>query len=56
MLGVRRVGITLAAQALQQGQLIRYHRGEVEILDRAGLQAAACACYAADLAAYARWL
>ena len=54
MLGVRRVGITSAAVALQLGGLIEYHRGEVTVLDRKGLQAAACSCYAADLRVYAK--
>lgn len=52
MLGVRRVGITVAAGALQQRGLIRYHRGELEVLDRPGLEAAACGCYAADRQVY----
>lgn len=47
MLGVRRVGITAAAGALQDGGLIRYHRGELTVLDRRGLEAVACSCYAA---------
>jgi hypothetical protein len=53
MLGVRRVGITTAASALQRGGLIEYHRGEVTVLDRHGLEGAACDCYAADRRAYA---
>ncbi len=53
MLGVRRVGITLAAGALQDGGLVRYHRGDFTVLDRAGLEAAACTCYAKDEHAYA---
>ena len=53
MLGVRRVGITLAAGALQDGGLVRYHRGDFTVLDRAGLEAAACTCYAQDEHAYA---
>ena len=52
MLGVRRVGITQAAGALQRAGLIEYHRGELQVLDRAGLQAAACSCYASDRDAY----
>jgi CRP-like cAMP-binding protein len=53
MLGVRRVGITKAAGDLQRCGLIEYHRGDVTVLDRSGLEAAACACYAADRSAYA---
>ncbi|MDM0041661.1 Crp/Fnr family transcriptional regulator [Variovorax sp. J22G21] len=53
MLGVRRVGITTAASALQRGGLIEYHRGEVSVLDRHGLEEAACSCYAADSKGYA---
>jgi len=52
MLGVRRVGITGAACALQRHGLIRYHRGNITVLDRTGLEAAACSCYAADRRAY----
>lgn len=53
MLGVRRVGITGAAGGLQRSGLIEYARGELHVLDRAGLEAAACNCYAADRLAYA---
>ena len=53
MLGVRRVGVTAAAGALQRSGLIEYRRGELAVLDRAGLEAAACGCYAADRLSYA---
>jgi CRP-like cAMP-binding protein len=52
MLGVRRVGITRAASDLQRDGVIRYHRGEITVLDRPALEAAACSCYAADRQAY----
>jgi CRP-like cAMP-binding protein len=53
MLGVRRVGITTAASLLQREGLIKYRRGEIQVLNRRGLKAAACSCYAADREAYA---
>ena len=56
MLGVRRVGVTVAAGALQRRGLILYCRGELRVLDRPGLEASACTCYAADRRSYTDWL
>jgi hypothetical protein len=45
MLGSRRATVTLSAGVLAAAGLIRYQRGHVTILDRAGLEAVACECY-----------
>jgi CRP-like cAMP-binding protein len=47
MLGVQRTTVTDAAKALKAAGLIRYLRGNIEILDRGRLERAACECYAA---------
>lgn len=54
MLGTRRAGVSLAASILQRGGFIRYSRGRVEIVDRAGLESAACECYAVIAREYDR--
>ena len=46
MLGVRRESITEAAQSLKARGLIQYQRGCITVLDRRGLTAVACECYA----------
>ena len=56
MLGVQRTTVTAVAGALQAKGLIRYRRGVVDILDRAGLEASTCECYGAVRRNYERLL
>ncbi len=56
MLGVRREGVTEAAGKLQDQGLIRYSRGRITVLDRPGLEARVCECYAVVKTEYARLL
>jgi CRP-like cAMP-binding protein len=54
MLGARRAGVTIAAHALQDRDLIRYARGRIQVLDARGLESAACSCYANEKRIYAK--
>lgn len=56
MLGVRREGVTEAALKLQAAGLIRYARGHIQVLDRAGLEQRTCECYAVVRKEYQRLL
>jgi CRP-like cAMP-binding protein len=46
MLGVRRTTVTIAARLLQSSGLIRYRRGLIQVVNREGLEKAACECHA----------
>jgi len=52
VLGVRRVGVTKAASALQERGMIHYSRGDITVLDRRSLKNASCGCYKADRESY----
>jgi CRP-like cAMP-binding protein len=56
MLGVRREGVTDGALKLQHAGLIRYARGRITVLDRAGLEKRTCECYAVVKREYDRLL
>lgn len=54
MLGVRRESVNLTARILQSAGLIKYQRGELEILDRVGLEEASCECFGVTSRMYDR--
>lgn len=56
MLGVRREGVTLAARDFQRNKLISYSRGNLTVLNRAGMEAATCKCYSIIKAEYDSFL
>jgi CRP-like cAMP-binding protein len=56
MLGVRREGVTEGALKLQRADLISYSRGRIQVLDRPGLEARSCECYAVVKREYDRLL
>ena len=56
MLGVRRAGVTTTAGDLQRSGLIRYHHGQLTIIDPDGLESGACECYRIDHAQLDRLL
>jgi CRP-like cAMP-binding protein len=56
MLGVRRATVTTAAGVLQKAGLIAYRRGRITVLDRGGLEVAACECYKVVRAEFDRLL
>jgi CRP-like cAMP-binding protein len=56
MLGVRRATVSVAAAQLQKAGILRYQHGVITILDRVGLENAACECYEAVVSEYRRML
>jgi CRP-like cAMP-binding protein len=54
MLGVRRASVTVAARTLQAAGLIEYGRGQITVIDRAGLEEASCECYSVIKQEYRR--
>lgn len=53
-LGVRRAGVTVAANGFRSAGLIDYRRGNIQIIDRKGLESTACECYRMVKGEYAR--
>lgn len=56
VLGTGRTGVTMAANKLQRAGLIEYRRGQIMILDRAGMEAVCCDCYRITKAVFERAL
>jgi CRP-like cAMP-binding protein len=56
MLGVRRSTVSIAASQLQKAGVIQYQHGRITVVDRVGLESAACECYAAVVSEYRRML
>jgi CRP-like cAMP-binding protein len=56
MLGVRRQSVNLTARVLQSAKLIKYHMGNLTILDRAGLEEASCECFRVTSKMYDRMM
>jgi CRP-like cAMP-binding protein len=56
MLGVRRAGVSVAANELRKANLINYQRGLIRIVDRSGLEAVTCECYGVVRKAFDRFL
>jgi hypothetical protein len=54
MLGVRRQSVNLTARVLQTAGLISYHRGQLTILNRTGLEESSCECFRVTDAIYER--
>ena len=52
MLGVRRATVNVATGMLKKAGFIRYVRGQITVIDRAGLESASCECYKAIIQAY----
>jgi Mn-dependent DtxR family transcriptional regulator len=56
MLGVRRASVTVTAGTLQRAGFVEFSRGRVAVVDRSGLEGAACECYGVTREVYDRLL
>jgi hypothetical protein len=54
MLGVRRAGVSTAAEAFRDSGIIDYRHGTITVLDRPALKRGACECYQLVTAEYER--